>query len=182
MGKGERGIIAALDRIRAQLPFPLRGIHSDNGSEFINEFLLAWSRARGVEFTRGRPNHKNDNPHVEQKNGGLVSRYVGYERLDSPAQMAWLDRLYTQLLRPFNNCVQPVIKLIGRDVVDGRTRKLYDRPTTPFSRVIASGVSTRSQIDKLAITYTKQSPLQLKREIDRTLAALPATLGTSLSA
>jgi transposase InsO family protein len=108
VGKGERGIIAALDRIRAQLPFPLRGIHSDNGSEFINEFLLAWSRARGVEFTRGRLNHKNDNPHVEQKNGALVRRYVGCERLDSPAQMAWLDRLYTQLLRAFNNCFQPL--------------------------------------------------------------------------
>jgi hypothetical protein len=175
MGKGERGIIAALDRIRAQLPFPLRGIHSDNGSEFINEFLLAWSRARGVEFTRGRLNHKNDNPHVEQKNGALVRRYVGCERLDSPAQMAWLDRLYTQLLRAFNNCFQPRHR--GRPYA-----KAVRPPDYPFSRVIASGVSTRSQIEKLAITYTEQSPLQLKREIERTLAALPATLGASVSA
>ena len=84
MGKGQRGVLLALEDIRQRLPFPLLGIHTDNGSEFLNNHLVNYCAAQHIAFTRGRPNYKNDNPHVEQKNGSLVRRFAGYHRLDSP--------------------------------------------------------------------------------------------------
>jgi hypothetical protein len=115
LGKGQTGIVAGLDRIREQLPFRLRGLHSDTGSEFINFHPFDYCKDRGIEFTRSRPYHKNDYGHVEQKNWTLVRRLIGYERLDTPAQQAGLDAFYTEDLRPFANCFQPVMKLVGKE-------------------------------------------------------------------
>ncbi|MGH7723353.1 MAG: hypothetical protein ACRENL_11090 [Candidatus Dormibacteria bacterium] len=91
------------------------------GSEFINHHLFKYCTDRAIVFTRSRPFHKNDNCHVEQKNRTLVRRLIGYDRLDTPAQQAWLDAFYTDLLRPFANCFQPVMKLIGKEAADQRT-------------------------------------------------------------
>jgi hypothetical protein len=78
MGKGQQGIVAAIDQVREQLPFRLLDIHPDGGTEFLNDHLFRYCRERGVEFSRSRPHHRNDNPHVEQKNWTLVRRLIGY--------------------------------------------------------------------------------------------------------
>ena len=176
MGKGQTGIVAALDRIREQLPFRLRGIHPDTGSEFINDHLFRYCKVREIAFTRSRPYRKNDNCHVEQKNWTLVRRLIGYQRLDTPAQQAWLDACYTEDLRPFANCFQPVMKQIGKETVEGRTRRLYDTPKTPLRRLLDDYPQhlDLNRLRPLTELYTAVSPLTLKRRIDRHLASRPA--------
>jgi len=139
MGKGQTRIVATLEQTRCQLPFAMLGLHPDNGSEFLNWHLVTWCQENGIALSRSRsrsrPEHKNDNCHVEQKNWTLVRRLIGYQRLDTPTQLAWLNSPYTELLRPYNNCFQPVMKLVGKHMAGIRTRKTYDRPTTPLRRV-----------------------------------------------
>jgi hypothetical protein len=185
LGKSQANVTAALHRVREQLPFRLRGIHPDNGSEFINNNMWAYCQEHDIAFTRGRAFHKNDNAHVEQKNWTLVRRLVGYQRLDTAEQLAWLDGLYTELLRPFANCFQPVMKLVGKEAVGTRTRRIYDTPTTPLRRVLASTAPQllrHDRLNDLVALYTGTSPLTLKRRLDRRLAAMPAALGGRASA
>jgi len=183
MGRGQLGVLAAVKRIREQLPFELLGIHPDNGNEFLNWHLIKWCRDEKILISRSRPEHKNDNAHVEQKNWTLVRKLIGYERLDTPTQLEWLDRLYTDLLRPYNNCFQPVMKLLAKEHdVAGHLRKRYDTPTTPLRRLLDSGVADPAKVKSLVELYTAVSPLTLKRRIDRRLAAMPAALEVAASA
>src|SRR6266852_554336 len=129
---------------------------------------------RRHQISRSRPFHKNDNAHVEQKNWTLVRRLIGYQRLDTPRQLSWLDEFYTELLRPYNNCFQPVMKLVGKEHrADAQPRKRYDTPTTPLQRVLASGLADLSKVKTLVELYSSVSPLTLKRQIDVRLAAMP---------
>ena len=184
LGKGQTGIVAAVARIREQLPFPLRGLHPDTGSEFITLNLFTYCEEQGIALTRSRPYHKNDNCHVEEKNWTLVRRLIGYDRLDTPDQQAWLDAFYTDDLRPFTNCFQPVMKLVGKETVDGRTRRLYDTPRTPLRRLLDDYPEhlDLNRLRPLTELYTAVSPLTLKRRIDRRIAALPVHLGAQTSA
>jgi hypothetical protein len=93
-----------------------------------------------------------------------------------------LDRLYHDLLRPYNNCFQPVMKLMRKETVGQRTRKVYDRPTTPLQRLLNAGAADPDKITALVRLYTGVSPLALKRQIDRRLAAMPAALEVTRSA
>jgi len=102
--------------------------------------------------------------------------------LDTPAQLEWLGSLYSDLLRPYNKCFQPVMKLTGKESVGNQVRKHYDRPTTPLQRVLDSGRADAAKIPELVALYTTASPLTLKREIDRRLAAMPTALGVFHSA
>lgn len=184
LGKGQAGIVQALERIRQQLPFKLLGLHPDTGSEFINHQLFAYCQDKKIVFTRSRPFHKNDNCHVEQKNWTLVRRLIGYDRLDTPGQLAWLDDFYTNLLRPFANCFQPVMKLIDKEAVEQRVRRKYDIPATPMRRLLNDHADSidYSRLNALTELYRSTSPLTLKRAIDRALAAMPITLGGRQSA
>ena len=188
MGRGQLAVVAALERIYGQLPFPLLGIHPDNGSEFINYHLVKYCEGDAevgrppIILSRSRPHHKNDNAHVEQKNWTLVRRLIGYQRLDTPEQLVCLDALYTELLRPYNNCFQPVMKLLRKESDGQRTRRIYDRPTSPLRRVLDSGAADPQKIGDLIELYTAVSPLNLKRKIDRRLAAMPSALQVTASA
>ena len=182
LGKGQRGVVAALDRMRQQLPFRLRGLHPDTGSEFINHHLLGYCQSHHIELSRSRPYHKNDNAHVEQKNWTLVRRLIGYQRLDTLEQQAWLDALYTELLRPYANCFQPVMKLVRKETAGTRVRRVYDTPTTPLRRLLLSHAGDISRLQPLVDLYTTTSPLTLKRRLDRRLAATPTALGGRESA
>lgn len=184
LGKCQTEVVAALDRIRLRLPFKLRGIHPDCGSEFINHNLFEYCKEHGIVFTRSRAFHKNDNCHVEQKNWTLVRRLIGYDRLDTPEQQAWLNAFYTDLLRPFANCFQPVMKLMAKKTVEQQTCRYYDTPATPMRRLLNNYAEhvDFSRLDALTALYTSTSPLALKRSIDRALAAMPMTLGGRRSA
>src|SRR4029077_18551904 len=127
----------ALEEIGQALPFPLRGIDSDNGSEFINAHLYGYCRSRAIQFTRGRPYKKDDNAHIEQKNWTHVRKLLGYARYDSPEALHAINALYVQDLRLLQNLFLPSVKLLRKERVGSRIRRRYDRPQTPFERVLA---------------------------------------------
>ena len=145
--------------------------------------LLDYCRAEQIAFSLGRPYRKNDNAHIEQKNWTLVRKLIGYQRLETEAQLAWLNALYSELLRPYNNCFQPVMKLIAKErQADSKVRKRYDIAATPLRWVLKSGAALPVRIKPLVDLYTKVSPLALKRQIDRRLAGMPAQLEVEISA
>jgi hypothetical protein len=112
-------VVDAVDRVRTELPFALRGIDADNGSEFINDDLLAYCKSHGIELTRSRPYQKNDQAWVEQKNGAIVRRLVGYGRLEGVAAAEALSRLYSAS-RLFVNFFQPSFKLAEKTRVGAK--------------------------------------------------------------
>ena len=115
------------------------GIHSDNGQEFLNAHLKTFCASNQFRFSRSRPYRKNDNAHVEQKNGFLVRQLVGYERYDRPEQVEWLNSIYALHDRYFNFCL-PTCKLIGKERHGARVKKTFDTAKTPVARLIESGV------------------------------------------
>ncbi len=174
MTKGQEPVLEAVRRLQRQVPFELTALHIDNGYEFLNDDLIRFCAESGIELSRGRPHHKNDNPHVEQKNGYLVRRLVSNHRLDNMEQWEWLDQLYTSLLRPFNNCFQPVMKRIGQVATGSRIRRLHDVPKTPLQRLLDSGANLPQGVDDLVALYTRLSPLTLKRQIQAHVSRMPA--------
>jgi transposase InsO family protein len=170
LGKSQMAVLEALKRIRSQLPFPLRALHSDNGSEFLNAHVLGWCREADIAYTRGRPYRKNDNAHVEQKNWTLVRRLIGYRRLDTLQQRDDLNALYTELLRVHNNGFQPVMKLIAKHHDGGRTKRLYDQPATPLDRALA--IAPTPALSHFQMRLANVDPLRLVRSIERTVGRL----------
>jgi hypothetical protein len=154
-----------------RFPFPLREWHSDNGSEFLNEALVAWCRRRHIRVTRGRPYRKNDQAWVEQRNGLAVRRLVGYDRYSTRPAYTVLQRLYA-LLRLQLNFFRPVRKLLSKQRVGSKVVKRYDTPQTPYQRVLAAGVLAPPQQRVLARQLHALDPIALAQAIERTLDTL----------
>jgi len=114
LGRGQTGVRDALDEMRQALPFALRGIDSDNGSEFINRHLYGYCQGQGIQFTRGRPYKKDDNAHIEQQNWTHVRKLMGYVRYDSGAAVEAMNALYRAELRRFQNRFLPSVKLVKK--------------------------------------------------------------------
>jgi len=156
-------VVGAIERLRNAMPFPLRGIDSDNGSEFINDVLLRFSLDAQIEFTRSRPYLKNDQAWVEQKNGAVVRRMVGYGRLDGLVASEALARLYDST-RLFVNFFQPSFKLRSKERVGARVRKHYYAPATPCARLLASAHVAEDSKDRLRAVLVTLDPLRLLDE------------------
>jgi hypothetical protein len=161
LGKSQEAVRAALEEIRQALPFPLRGIDSDNGSEFINSHLFRYCQARAIQFTRGRPYKKDDNAHIEQKNWTHVRRLLGYVRYDTAAARDAINDLYRNELRVFQNLFLPSVKLAKKERVGSRLRRHYEAPETPFQRVWASPVADRERVAELQRRRGSLDPFQL---------------------
>jgi hypothetical protein len=157
-------IVEALTRLRTTMPFPLRGFDTDNGSEFINEAVLAFCKESGIEFTRSRPYRKNDQAWVEQKNGSIVRRLVGYRRLEGIGAAAALSRLYAAS-RPFVNFCQPSFKLAEKKRVGARVTKRYHVPETPCGRLLQSEAVPETTKERLRAIAATLDPLRLLDEI-----------------
>ena len=157
-------VVDALESLRIAMPFELRGVDSDNGGEFINDVLLQFSREHDVEFTRSRPYKKNDQAWVEQKNGAVVRRIVGYGRLEGVAAAESLARLYSSS-RLFVNFFQPSFKLISKERVGARVRKQYHAPETPCARLLSSPDVTEKSKERLRAVLASLDPLRLLDEI-----------------
>lgn len=170
-GLGQVRVGGAVHHVRERLPMPLREWHSDNGSEFINDYLLAWCRRHSIRFTRGRPYRKNDQAWVEQRNGLVVRRLVGYDRYSSRAAFAVLQRLY-RLLRLQLNFFRPVRKLLRKHRVGSKVIKRYDAARTPYQRLVAAGVLAPADHHALEAQHHALDPIALATEIDRTLDTL----------
>ena len=133
--KGERIVSAGLEQLWLRFPFHIAGIHSDNGSEFINHHLARWCATRQITFTRGRSSHKNDQAHVEQKNWSVVRRHVGYFRYDSRRELDLLNQLWP-LASLQVNLFLPQQKLLTKTRTGATVRKTYDTATTPLDRLL----------------------------------------------
>ena len=170
-GKGQAAVFAALKEVRARLPFPLLGIDSDNGSEFLNAHLVRYCDRERLTFTRSRPYWKNDQAHVEQKNWSVVRRLVGYDRYESEAALAELNALY-RVLRVWTNHWQPVLKLIGKERDGAKVTKRYDAAQTPYRRVLAADVLAAEARQALEQEHAAHGPVAVRRALDAALERL----------
>jgi hypothetical protein len=171
LGKGAQRVRSSVHRMRQRLPFTLLGIDSDNGSEFINQYFYAYCNEEKITFTRSRPYKKNDSCHVEQKNGNIVRRVVGYERYSSKEAYRCLDSLYTNL-RLYVNFFQPTMKLLSKTRNGATVHKVYDTAKTPYQRLIDSGVLTASKRKELTAIYNYLNPVSLRNQIDELVSSL----------
>src|SRR3712207_3342934 len=145
-------VIQALTHARRLLPFPLLGLDTDNGGEFINAAVLAYCAETETTFTRGRVATSNDQCFVEQKNGSIVRQLVGYDRYVGEPAYRQLTELY-RAVRLYVNFFQPSLKLRTKQREGSRVRRTYDVARTPFQRVVASGVldhPTRGRLEAIA--------------------------------
>jgi len=170
-GKGQAAVGGALAQIRDRLPFPLLGIDSDNGSEFLNAHLVRWCEQEQLTFTRSRPYWKNDQAHVEQKNWSVVRRLLGYDRYETEAELALVQRVYAGL-RLWTNHWQPVLKLIGKEREGAKVRKHYDTAQTPYRRVLASEGLAPEARARLEQEHASAGPTAVWQEVEAARAAL----------
>jgi hypothetical protein len=162
MGKAQERVLEGIDAIRRRLPFGMRGIDSDNGSEFINRQLQTYCLEKDILFTRSRPYHKNDNAHIEQKNFTTVRQVLGYQRFDTEEALALIQELYQVPLRLYINFFQPSMRCIEKKRIGSRIQKVYDLAQTPYERVCAGGGGT----PELATLFESLDPFVLRKEID----------------
>src|SRR5207245_2689389 len=160
-GKNQSRVGSAVHRVRERLPIPRVGLDSDNGSEFINRHLLAWCQQHRITFTRSRAWKKNDNAHVEQKNGAIVRHLIGYDRFVTKAAFAQLQRVY-DVVRLHINFFQPVQKLVTKTRQGAHTRRVYDRAQTPYQRLCAADVLTPAKRAELGQLYQTLNPPRLR--------------------
>ncbi len=177
--KAQVWVFDALLQVQGRLPFPLLGLHSDNGGEFINAPLVAYCGEHEITFTRGRPYRKNDNCFVEQKNWAVVRRFVGYGRFDTDHACAVLNRL-DAVLSDYLNFFVPSMKLVEKLRDGARITKRYDRARTPLERVLAAPEvceeakkTLRERAAQLNPAALMRSIRSLQRELERLTAPTP---------
>ncbi len=166
-GKGQENTKNGIDNARSRCPFYWIEIHSDGGTEFINAHLCAYSQGTGINFSRSRAYKKNDNCLVEQKNYTHVRRLVGYLRYDTMEEMNLINDLYRGPLRLYKNFFQPVIKLISKERDKGKLHRKYDKPKTPYQRIMESGEVPKEKKEELKKIYVSLNPAELKRQIEK---------------
>jgi hypothetical protein len=162
--KAAKCVLAALNDIAYKMPFPVLGVDSDNGSEFINVYLLQWCERHQITFTRARPANKNDGCHVEQKNWAVVRTVVGYHRYDTAAELLLLNEIW-QLQSKLTNYFYPQQKLMSKVRDGAKVSKKYDTAATPFHRVIDHPTMTDDRIAALAIVHGRINPAATQRRI-----------------
>ena len=170
-------VLAALNHVAAALPFPILGVDSDNGSEFINDDLLAWCEDRRITFTRSRPGNKNDGCHVEQKNWAVVRTVVGYYRYDTASELLLLNEIW-QLQSQLTNYFHPQQKLVSKVRKGAKVSRKHDKATTPFHRAADHPSMTVDRIVALKRTYSLINPAATQRQIQALTTQL-FTLATS---
>lgn len=178
-------VLAAMDEVVARLPFPMVGLDTDNGGEFINYAMIEWAGEKDIYFTRARPYKSNDNAHVEQKNGDVVRRHAFHYRYDTAAELKLLNTLYA-LVRVRLNLFTATTKAIGwRSNKHGKKTRIYDKPRTPYHRVVDSGILTETKATELAQLMEDTNPAELTRgitTIQTQLIALAAAKTRALEA
>lgn len=163
--KAQKWVFAAIKEATAAFPFPILGIDSDNGSEFINWGLLRWCEQEQLTFTRSRSGNKNDGAHVEQKNWHVVRQTVGYHRYDTAAELELLNRIWA-LQGQLTNHFGPQQKLVQKIRTGAKISKKYDRPATPYQRVLADEGTVRKGVKaKLNRENKPLNPAAIQRQV-----------------
>lgn len=163
--KAQLWVFEAIGEMRNRLPFPLLGLDSDNGSEFINHHLVNYCEQNQITFTRSRAGRKNDGCYVEQKNWTIVRRFAGYGRYENHDACACLNELYA-VVREYVNFFMPSQKLIEKLRDGSRVTRRYDTPQTPYQRVLASDAVEAATKRRLKRHYATLNPAELKRRIE----------------
>ena len=162
--RSQETVLAALQQARLLFPFPILGIDTDNGGEFINESLMAYCEQEQITFTRGRPYLKNDQCFVEQKNGAIVCQVVGYDRFVGEHAYRQLTELF-RALRLYVNCFQPSIKLLSKERDGKRIRCVYDPAKTPLQRLLLSGILPAQKQQELTEVAEALDPIGLLNQL-----------------
>ena len=147
-------------------PFPIHGIDTDNGGEFINEVLIDYCEQEHITFTRGCPYLKNDQCFVEQKNGAIVRQVIGYDRLVGEHAYRQLTELY-RALRLYINCFQPSMKLLSKQRDGKKVRRVYDAAKTPLQRVLLSDTLPAQKQQELTEVADALDPIRLLRQLEQ---------------
>lgn len=165
--KGQIATQESLLQIRTRLPWDMLEVHPDTGSEFINWYMKGWCDTKNISMSRSRPNHSNDNMHVEERNGHIVRKYAGYIRLDCKETVTILNELY-DILCPYLNHFVTSKRIIEKFEINGKWKKRYEKVAkTPYQRVLEHEHISDEVKDKLKLEHEKLNPLTMKREIDR---------------
>ncbi|MFQ6678840.1 MAG: integrase, partial [Fidelibacterota bacterium] len=190
-GKGYQGMKQALISIEKKLPFPMLGFDSDNGTEFLNWHLYRYltGRSTPVQFTRSRPYKKNDNAHIEEKNWSIIRQYLGYNRFEQVELVEELNQIYTSEWRLFMNFFRPSSKLLEKVRINGKVKKVYDYPKTPFQRLLESDIISDAEKEKLKSQFAKLNPFKLqssmvtkiKQFINKTTSIFEETKSTNFN-
>lgn len=171
LNRSQRTVTQAVDQAQTRFPFPILGLDSDNGSEFINANLLRYCVRQHITFTRSRPYKKNDQAHVEQKNWSIVRQLVGYDRYEGRQAYRRLDSLY-DILHLYVNFFQPVMKLVSKERVGSKVKKQYDTAKTPYQRVVESHQVAEEVKQQLREQYASLNPAALLRTVQSLQDAL----------
>ena len=173
LNKAEKHVFAEVKEIRARIPFKVRGMDTDSGSEFINDEMYRYCQKEDILFTRGRPYKKNDGCHIEQKNWSIVRQTVGYGRFETKAECDMLNKIYDRL-RLLTNFFMPSQKLIFKGRDGGRIIRKLDAPQTPYRRVLTSGHIDEATQKHLTTLFNTLNPAELRREVTALVAELYA--------
>jgi len=162
-----------MSQMEGRFPFRLRELHPDNDTALVNDLLWDWCCARKIRLSRSRPYKKNDNAWVEQKNWTHVRKVVGYQRFDTTAELRTLNEIYA-VLRLYKNFCLPTIRLRSKEREGGKIRRKYERPCTPYQRVLASDQVSGKTKRALRKTYRALNPAELHRRLTQLRSQLEA--------
>jgi len=175
MGKSQFRVHKAIDIARERLPYRILGLDPDNGTEFINWLLKRYCERYQIAFTRIRPNRKNDNCYVEQKNYTVLRRFLGYGRYETDKQLFIIKEMIV-LIEIYVNFLQPVMKLVAKERIGNKVKKKYDTAKTPYQRLLLSGVLNEEQKQQLGNYYETLNPMEILRQIRKLQQKLYKTL------
>lgn len=173
--KGQLATKTSMQAIKAYMPFPWLGAHPDTGTEFINHMVINWCAEEKIEYTRSRPNHSNDNMHVEERNGHVIRRTVGYIPLTCREAVDALNKLY-DVLTPYLLHFVAVRRMTSKERVGSKYRRIYEKEAkTPYRRILEHAGVSKEVKTRLTAEHITLNPLLLKREIDSRLKTLYTT-------
>jgi hypothetical protein len=166
-GKGEKGVLKAIQNIEDHLPFPLKGFDCDNGSEFLNWHLMKHltGRKKPVQFTRSRAYKKNDNAHIEEKNWSQIRQYLGYQRFEKEQLVEKLNNLYINEWNDYFNFFMPSVKLIDKYREGSKIIKKYDKPKTPFQKILESENVSNKIKKRLQQYFQNLNPFDIQKRM-----------------
>lgn len=169
--KWQEKVRQVVHHMRQRLPFPLKGIDSDNGSEFINQCFYKYCHDEKIILTRSRSYKKNDSCYVEQKNGNVVRRLIGYQRYSTNSALECMSRVY-DAVHMYVNFFQPTMKLVSKTRFGSKVHRVYDTAQTPYQRLLRSGILSDTKQSELAAVYAGLNPVQLRAQLDEHLEKL----------
>jgi hypothetical protein len=170
--KGQLATRESMKRIKTNMPFDWLGAHPDTGSEFLNYLVMAWCQENDIELSRSRPNHKNDNMYVEERNGHVIRKTIGYITLNCPEAVDALNAVY-DILNIYLLHFVAVRRMLNKEKLASRYKRTYERtPKTPYQRILEHEMISESLKQRLRLEHSKLNPLILKQEIDRRLKLL----------